>query len=69
MEISHQIFLVVKHYLICNILTSNLATKINLILQNIFNMVISHQICLVAKYYLICNVLATDLATKINLIL
>jgi len=69
MIFSHRIMLVTKHYLICNVLATDLATKIIFFLLNIFNMIFSHRIFLVAKHSLICNVLATDLATKINFIL
>jgi len=62
---THRKLLVSKYY----VLATNLVTKINLILQNIFNMVISHRIFSVAKHYLICNVLAIDLTTEINFIL
>jgi len=51
MVISHRIFLVAKYYIICNVLVIDLATKINLIMKNIFSMVFSHQIFLVAKPY------------------
>jgi len=49
MVISHQIFSITKHYVICNVLATDLVTKINFILYNIFNMVISHRIFFVAK--------------------
>jgi len=49
MVINHRIFLVAKYYIISNVLATDLAKKINLILENIFNMVVSHQIFLIAK--------------------